>query len=456
MALLHAVPIFLLSGIVAGGSNNATTPGSKHGWVSQPDGRGTTDILLSSLFTVFLCTWVSLHLNVPAVHENYWAQFRRKCRWMIQAIMAPEFVIGFATGQKVEAKRSVLKFEAFKASKSDEHPVWTIRHGFYANMGGFHLKTAGATRTFPVNANQIYYLVDKHYIKYPTLTGKEVWDKSKADGFQKTFTCMQTGWYIVQCLGRVSQKLAITTLELTTLSYVFCTLFMYIQWANKPLDVESPTILVSEATIEQILIEAGEEASKLYHLTPLDFIDDQSPSWLIDVQPHLRFRRGPPERPLPRFTNDRLPVIGASADAILLFIVSMTYCSLHFVAWNFEFPTQIEKILWRASAITIVVTAKIFWLCETYQDGVRLGRWERWYKRMFPDRAEKAIRFRSTREEKKKPMFIPVWEVVIMIPVTFFYSLARSYIVIEIFLGQRSLPSSAFDTVDWSHYLPHF
>lgn len=453
MVVIHAVPVFLLSGIVAGGSNNATTPGGKRGWVSQPEGRGTFDILISSLFTVFLCTWVSLHLNVPAVHENYPAQFRRKCRWMIQAVMAPEFVIGFATGQKVEAKRSV---EKFKALKSIQHPVWTIRHGFYANMGGFHLKTSGATRTFPVNANQIHYLVKNGYIKYPALTKEEVWDKSKADGFQKTFTCLQTGWYTVQFLGRVAQKLAVTTLELTTLCFVFCTLFMYIQWANKPLDVESPTILVSEATIEQILKEGGDSASEPYRQTPLDFIDDQSPSWLIDVQPHLGFRRGPPERPLPRFTNDRLPVIGVTADSILLFIVSMTYCSLHFVAWNFEFPTRIEMILWRASAITIVVTAKIFWLCEAYQDGVRLGRWERWYKRIFPDRADQEFRLESGMEEKKKLPFIPVWEVVIMVPVTILYSLARSYIVIEIFLSQRSLPSSAFDSVDWSHYLPHF
>lgn len=451
MVLLHAVPVFLLSGIVAGGSNNATTPGGKHGWVSQPDGRGTSDILLSSLFTVFICTWVSLHLNVPAEHENYWAQFRRKCRWMIQAIMAPEFVIGFATGQKVEAKRSMEKFKALKF----EHPEWTIRHGFYANMGGFHLKTAGATRTFPINANQIHYLVKYDYIKYPVLTKEEVWDKSKADGFQKTFTCFQTGWYIVQFLGRVAQKLAVTTLELTTLCFVFCTLFMYFQWANKPLDVQSPTTLVSEFTIERILTDAGDKASQQYRQTPLDFIDDQSPSWLIDVQPHLGFRRGPPERPLPRFTNDRLPVIGVTADSILLFIVSMTYCSLHFVAWNFEFPTRIEKILWRASAITIVVTAKIFWLCEAYQDGVRLGRWERWYKRIFPERADKTSQLESAMEEKEK-LFIPVWEVIIMVPVTILYTLARSYIVIEIFLSQRALPSSAFDTIDWSHYLPHF
>ncbi|MCJ1429463.1 hypothetical protein MMC29_007377 [Sticta canariensis] len=364
--------------------------------------------------------------------------------------MAPEFVIGFAAGQKVEAKKSVERF------RDCDYMDWTIRHGFYANMGGFHLKTPDLQSSFPINATQLLYLVREKHLDYPAFSGKDVWDKSKADGFQKLFTCIQTGWFLVQCLGRAIQKLPVTTLELSTLCFVFCTLVMYIEWAHKPLDVASPTILTSKTTIADILIAAGDQAAVPYRQTPLDFIDDQSPSWLTEVQPHLRFRRGPPERPLPRFTNDRFPVIAASLDAVFFFIISMTYCSLHFIAWNFKFPTHVELMLWRASSITLVVTALIFWACETYQDGVRLGRWERWHKRLFPDRAEKEWRKRSSNEVKEKAMFIPAWEVAVMTPVTVFYSIARSYIVIEIFLSQRSQPSGVFDTVDWSKYIPHF
>lgn len=442
--------IFLFFSLVAAGKNATGSHELRKGWVSQPDGRGTFDILFSCLFTVFLCTWVSLHLNVPAVHETYWQQFRRKCRWAIQAIMAPEFVLGFATGQKVEAKRSVVSFHEKGYKK------WTLRHGFYANMGGFHLKTRESTRTFPINAKQLLWLVKEGHVDYPNFSAKEVWDKSKADGFQKLFTCVQTGWFIVQCLGRAIQRLPITTMELTTLCFVFCTLVMYYQWANKPLDVESPTIIESTESIDQILVQAGDIAKHPYRQTPLDFIDDQSPSWLTEVQPHLRFRRGPPERPLPRLTNDRFPVIGASVDAILFFFFSMTYCSLHFIGWNFDFPSQTELVLWRASSIIIVSSAMILWLCEIYQDGVRLGRWDRWRRRIFPTEAEIGNRRQSTTQDREKVMFIPCWEVIVMLPVTIMYSLARSYIVVEIFVSQRSLPARAFDTVDWSRYFPHF
>jgi hypothetical protein len=450
MAYTLTLPILLAAevDIVYGMSN--TTSEERRGWVSQPDGRGTIDILFSCLFTVFLCTWTSLHLNVPAPHETYWQQFRRKCRWTLQTIMGPEFVLGFASGQKVEAQRSVAEF------KRNGYPNWTVRHGFYANMGGFHLKARGSDRTFPINSKHLLYLVQNEYITFPAFNADEIWDKSKADGFQKLFTCIQTGWFIIQYLGRAIQHLPITTFELTTLGFVFCTLIMYCQWANKPLDVQSPTIITTSASLEEILLKAGDAAREPYRQTPLDFVDDLSPSWLIDAQPHLRFRRGPPERPLPRFTNDRFPVIGASFDAILLLIVTVVYCSLHFVAWNWSFPTNIERVLWRVSSVAMVGTALVFWVCEIIQDGFRVHRWERWYKRMFPTKAEKAVNLQATPEERKKALFIPVWEVIVMLPVTFIYSLARTYIVIEIFLSQRSLPKGAFDSVDWSKYIPHF
>ena len=362
--------------------------------------------------------------------------------------MAPEFVVAFATGQRVEAKRSVQAFKALG------YPKWTIRHAFYANMGGFVLQPRNSTK-FPINSKQLQYLITKGYTDFPTMTEKEIWDKSKADGFAKLLTCFQTAWFVIQVIGRAIQHLPVTTLELTTLSFVVCTLSMYFQWANKPLDVESPTIIHIGASTEEILVEAGPAASEPYSWTPLDFIDDQSPSWLTEVQPHLRFRRGPRQRPLPRFTNDRFPVIGAGFDAIVLFSITMVYGGLHFIGWNFSFPTHTEQILWRASCITIVATTLIFLACETYQDGHRLGRWEEWYAKIFQRKAHKTGRVNTEEKVRRQAVFIPMWEVVLMAPMTVIYTLARSYIVVEVFVSLRSLPLGAFDSVSWSDFVPH-
>lgn len=438
-------------GLPAACTTLPTSTGPRTGWVSQPNGRGTFDILWGSLFTIFLCTWSSLHLNIPAIGETYMQAWFRKLRWMALAIMAPELVVGFATGQKVDAAHSVERW------KRSGYPGWSMRHGFYANMGGFVLQPHDS-KPFPVNAKQLHYLVTRGYTPFPSITGKEIWDKSKQDGFQKLLTMLQTGWFVVQVLSRAIQHMPVTTLELTTFTYVFCTFASYYQWSHKPLDVESPTIIRTPMSTAQILIEAGNspEANKPYSMTPLDFVDNQSPSWLTEIQPHLHFRLGPRERPLPRFTNDKLPVIGAGPDSILLFFVILAYCCLHFIAWNFSFPTRVELVAWRIGCVTLIATMFIFLACETYQDGHRTGRWQRWYLKIFPKNPVHLARVNTMEMKRREMEFIPFWELVIVSPVTFVYTLARTYIVVEVFVSLRSLPSGAFDSVNWSLYVPHF
>jgi len=241
--------------------------------------------------------------------------------------------------------------------------------------------------------------------------------------------------------------------------------------------------------MSDILMAGGEAASsKPYRQTPLDFIDDQSPSWLINVQPHFRFppicqgRRRHRRRPLTRFTNDRFPVVGAEPNSFALFFINMAYSAIHVIGWNFDFPTEWEKRLWRASSLAIIVTTFIFWMCEAYQDGVRLGRWRRWWKDFLLLVARLKTRTKSKVRGKEKRKgngnlhadadadvegesigpaggeipFIPTWEVIIMTPVGAVYTLARTYIVVECFFGLRSLPAAAYQDVEWLKLIPHF
>lgn len=190
----------------------------RKGWVSQPDGRGTIDILWPYLLTSFLCTWTAIHLSVPAQTDTYWVVVRRKVRWMVQAILAPELVLGFATGQRAEAQRSLEILHGLGYSN------WTIRHAFFANMGGFGLVTPDWT-SFPVNCKHLCYLATHGYIQLPELKVEDIWDKSKAGWFAKFITCLQILWLAIQVIGRGIQHLDVTTLELTTLSFVLCTCY---------------------------------------------------------------------------------------------------------------------------------------------------------------------------------------------------------------------------------------
>ena len=62
---------------------------------------------------------------------------------------------------------------------------------------------------------------------------------------------------------------------------------------------------------------------------------------------------------------------------------------------------------------------------------------------------------RNNSPENDPTLAIPLR---VILPVTFLcalYSLSRFYILVEDVIGLRRLPASAFETVDWSRYVPH-
>ena len=64
-----------------------------HGWVGQPNNRGTIDIIWTSVATIFISTYVMLCLNVPSQGESWWSVAYRRLLWMGVSIAGPEFVL---------------------------------------------------------------------------------------------------------------------------------------------------------------------------------------------------------------------------------------------------------------------------------------------------------------------------------------------------------------------------
>lgn len=52
-------------------------------------------------------------------------------------------------------------------------------------MGGFILEEEGNATSFPVNAEQLYFLIANNYIKHPPLTEDEINDRNKSDSFSR-------------------------------------------------------------------------------------------------------------------------------------------------------------------------------------------------------------------------------------------------------------------------------
>jgi hypothetical protein len=428
---------------------NSTSHGRIDGWVGQPNFRGTFDILWTCLFTVFISTYTILCLNLPTPKESAWHVIGRKLFWMGLSIAGPEFVLTYASGQWGTAQDSV---EAFRASG---YPQWTLRHGFFADMGGFLLVPRDST-PFPITAKHLHWLVSHNYLRFPEISKKELWDKSKQDTIAKGITCFQISYLILQCIGRAAQHLAITTLELSALAIVACSIITSLCWLRKPVDVMTPIKLYTESSTDEILREARETASRPYRQTPLDFVDDLGPSWALNVQPFMHLPVGPFERPIPRFGNDRLPNLRGHQETLLC-VTTLTYAAIHLAGWNYAFPTKVELILWRASSMFLFANTVAFWLFETAAAWYRAGRWQRLFYRITdPGRLAEFEASRCEREENRAPKQLPLpWEFWSIFPLAITYAAARSYLVVEVFLGLRSLESSAYINVDWSSFIPH-
>lgn len=95
-------------------------------------------------------------------------------------------------------------------------------HACYADSGGFVLQ-ARDCEIFPITAKQVYYLILQKHIQAPSISKKEIWDKSKADRLAKLIAGFQAGWLTIQVIARGLQRLPITFLELSTVALISCT-----------------------------------------------------------------------------------------------------------------------------------------------------------------------------------------------------------------------------------------
>ena len=423
------------------------------GWVDQPNYRGTLDIAWTCLFTIFVSTFTITCLNVPAPSDSQWTVTGRKVFWMGIAIAGPEFVLTYASGQWGTAQESVRAFNELG------FPQWTLKHGFFADMGGF-LLTPPDSDPFPITARHLNWLVSNGFLPYPNVTPKEIWDKSKQDTLAKVITTFQISYLVLQCIGRAVQGLVITTMELSALAIVICAMMTSLCWFRKPANVITPIPLRSDLSMDEILARVG-KTDFAWKQTPLDFVDNLGPSWALNVQTFMKMPVSPHERPLPRFGNDRLPNLSGRQEVILC-ISTLLYAAIHLFGWNYTFPTYVELILWRLSSMFLFANTVAFWTFETAAAWHRKRRWHRLYWRVF-DR-EKLAQDDLARQEAhdqvtlgpENPKQLPLkWEFWSIFPLAITYAAARGYLVVEIFLGLRALEPSAFQNVNWASILPH-
>ena len=404
------------------------------GWVDSPNGRGTIDIVWGCIPTIFLCIWTVLTLNVPAPDTTFRAFTLTKMKWAIIALFGPEWLSGMAGAQWSIARRAKKQFHK-------EGIEWTMRQSFFADMGGVRVKLEDDE--FPVTSKHIHILFKLGLIKLDAISPAAIKDRSKADGIAKLFTIIQTSWFLLQCLARLKQHLSITTLELSTIAFVVCTIGTNIMWFAKPKDVMVPVVLKIDCTLEGLLAKAGpqivdarSEAAN-WICSPLEKFDDLRPNFLVDVGQYLprtsSLKLSQPAQKM-RFRNDRLPPL--ERDWLLchfLSVLSLAFGAVYVAGWNIKFPTHTEQMVWRICTVILFSLVVAFWVVDA---GVELHQ-----RKKMVSRTEKVA---------LTPVKMALYVLIVMVYVTI-----RIYILIEPFVCLRSLPATAFQTVNWLSFIPH-
>ena len=245
----HASP---LTNLLAESSNNTTSVLDTPSCLCPTIGRSTSDILWSCLATIFACSWVSIHPNIPGPNESRW---RNRLDLMFWTVFGPELIINWAFRQWLGARNLEKLYKGelssltytFKFLQILNYDIptlekgWTKTHGHFIQMGGFLLfDSEGNVAKGVLCWERFSELLKAGKIEFPKITVEEIEDRSKADGFSKMIALGQTLWFVLQCISRRAQHLDLTLIELLTLSLAVLNGFMYFLWWHKPLDVHCP------------------------------------------------------------------------------------------------------------------------------------------------------------------------------------------------------------------------
>jgi len=322
-----------------------------------------------------------------------------------------------------------------------------MRHAFFANMGGVLLGCPDC-RPFPIDA--YHYMVENYHLEYPDVAERTIEDRNKADGFARAITLKQIIWFLIQSLGRWMQRLGLSTIELSTLAFIFCTLNTFHFWGHKPLDVVTPIVLSFSVPVEETVAKAGKGSLNSYAQTPLDFVKPPvSRSSLcalfwFGIKIVVDWRKKDQSFPIKSFENSRTtPPRGITiGDIVFAIAFSLSYFGIHLAGWNFIFPSRTEQMLWRISSLALLGLL-VFYLAAVVFGTLTAG----WIARTFFENDKETTIFGIGSLLSRRTAIL------FHAPIVVAYALARTYIIVEGFVSLRTLSSTAFVSVNWSKFV---
>ena len=388
------------------GCNSSQSPAEKAsvGWVLESSGRGTLGLIITCLFTSFLCTWVVIH---PRVYKRPLFRRLHKIALFLKTIIAPELLAVEGLQEWSQARKMVKSCERFTAGRLK------LIHAYYVGMLALKYRTPRGEKV--IWPNQYTWLLEQGLIDWNDhalwgLAEENIRDKSNVDGTAKLLALGQVFWFVAQSIMRRAHTLPLSQLETMTLSYIPLFAVTYFFWWVKPKDVLTPSIvdlpdmlLGQQITFESMAVSGvfddegiGQQNSlwNIWYLTPRVFEKESEDKTLQEAQQKALqeaeqkaaaqeakqafIRRndsgkGLKEEPRaclpPTFQTPAKEIVVSCWDPDLYHsnilwpftcLFGASFGALHLISWNSDFPTLIEQWLWRAAALVSIISLLIF------------------------------------------------------------------------------------------------
>ncbi|KAF8331018.1 uncharacterized protein EI90DRAFT_3016479 [Cantharellus anzutake] len=374
-------------------------------------------LVYGCLLTVFACVWLAAHPNVPERRRASQETGSDRIGYAIVSLISPEIVTYDAWEEYLNASRMSEKCKLIEG--------WTLTHSYFVVMGGF-FDPSKCKPVIPENEDDPLTLFKQYrgIIENSgpgdqwrvVMTKRQILDKSKSDLFTKSFATIQLVWFIAQYVGRWISHLHRSQLEATALAYAVLNVPVSMLWRHKPLDVRFPI-----------------HVTKGPHPSTSGANGNQSPPEVLNRRPSASISNGnqPPSAPIsnnnqPSQTGDegspafpRARGNEARVDGIFM-VAGIIFGGIHCLAWFFSFPTRVEMMLWRISAVYVAAVPVLI---------VSSGLLDRYIASV-----------------SKWVFYIGACS----------YALARFTLLAIAFSSLRSPPSDLYRTLSWTSFIPHF
>jgi hypothetical protein len=263
-----------------------------------------------------------------------------------------------------------------------------------------------------VDANQLLLARELGIIgKLPKLSTERVSDLSKEDIFVKLLAISQIIWLCLQLSMRLGQGVPTTQLEVMTMGYAICSAVTYFLLFDRPRDV------MTVFEVEAARYPTSDEMSFIASIGPKISGVFRSTVSLPNNSTHEDTRH--------------LEMAVSSTLAVFLFGI------VHFAAWGYEFPTQTELNLWRASTVVTIAAVPAMYAAASIA---------RQFNATFNSNPPGWL---VSRERVQWHLiFVQFW---ILAPL---FVAARLFILVEVIRSLAYQPPGSYKTT-WAAYVPH-